>query len=245
MEKILAERASAIRVIPCEDEKDPILRLVGGEGDAAMFLTLQGRLLLARHGLASAIEVAGEPLFIQETRFALRRDDAASLVRINEALKILAKSDERIRSVKTVVQRLRPPILDDLGLAAAFEWQCREIERKAGIKVLCHIQPESIAASDETETALFRILQEGLTNVVRHAAASRITVLLTLVEGVITLEIEDDGRGMRDEEGRKAGSFGLLGIRERVRNLDRTVVMKPGVERGTVIRVILPAEQRA
>lgn len=123
----------------------------------------------------------------------------------------------------TMVQRfatdLRPALLDHFGLAATIEWQTEQFSNHTGIPCDLELDQDDIALDTEQSTALFRILQEALTNIARHAEASRIRVALSRHRGFLHLRIEDDGKGVAENQIHAPGSLGLLGMRERARAL--------------------------
>jgi tetratricopeptide (TPR) repeat protein len=142
---------------------------------------------------------------------------------------MLDLTDSSIQTVKRISTELRPRVLDDLGLGAAMEWQAGEFERRTGIKCAVKIDPENLELDKELSTSLFRIFQESLTNVARYAEASKVEVRLVKMGGMLELSIQDNGKGIIDEEGSKKKSFGLIGMRERVRYLggEFTIVADP------------------
>lgn len=117
--------------------------------------------------------------------------------------------------MRNIINDLRPPVLD-LGLNVAIEWQVGQFQRRSGIH--CHLAWNSGAAGldERVATALFRIVQEALTNVLRHANASEVTITLGGTARAVNMAITDNGRGAQPEDCCRAGSFGLGGIRERV-----------------------------
>ncbi len=148
--------------------------------------------------------------------------------------------DTTIGSVRRITSELRPLMLDDLGLFAAVGWLAEDIAKKTGLEVerrLDAVEPEIDA---DTSSALFRILQESLTNVVRHADASCVQVSLRVVDDCLTLRVEDDGRGMEQADRGKPRSFGLLGIRERAYILGGEVRIASAPGHGTSIEVTVP-----
>jgi PAS domain S-box-containing protein len=153
--------------------------------------------------------------------------------------------DDTIKSVRRIATELRPGILDDLGLTAAIEWQTQEFQTRTGIR--CEFVAERGNGIEDADkrTALFRILQETLTNVARHAHATEVVVSLQQDEDHYELCVKDNGRGITDAEmvGRK--SLGLLGIQERARLLggDVRIIGRPGT--GTTITVRVPVERRS
>ena len=150
--------------------------------------------------------------------------------------------DKTIRMVRQVASQLRPAALN-LGIVPALEWLVQEIGPRNGIACVLETDGE-IAMDDVHATAIFRIVQESLTNIARHAGASHIEISLLHRGGEIVLRIADDGRGF-DPEHTRPGSFGLLGIRERAQALDARadIVSAPGAGCVVSIRIPFPGEQ--
>jgi PAS domain S-box-containing protein len=143
--------------------------------------------------------------------------------------------DQAIWTVKALSTELRPGVLDKFGLAAAIEWQCEEFSRRMQIKCSCSVPEQELSLSNEISTALFRILQEALTNVAVHSQATSVELTLKVDGSRVTLTIVDNGRGITEDEIQAPTSLGLLGMRERVEFLKGsfTVTGKPG--KGTTI----------
>jgi PAS domain S-box-containing protein len=145
-----------------------------------------------------------------------------------------------IRTVRRISTELRPGILDELGVAAAIEWVAKDFQERTGIA--CTVAMKGVEKVEDTvrATAIFRIVQEALTNVTRHAAASRVRVSLEMRKDALVLQVVDNGIGIGEERIFDTRSLGLIGIRERVLLLggEATISGKPG--RGTQVRVILP-----
>lgn len=151
--------------------------------------------------------------------------------------------DTTVEKVRMVSAELRPGILDDFGLAAAIEWQADEFQRRTG--VICQISLDgNMTLDDATCTALFRILQETLTNVARHAQAANVNVSLLEESGAAVLQISDDGKGITEEQISSPGSLGLLGIRERAHALQGEVAFTGVQGRGTTVRATIPLSKR-
>jgi len=148
--------------------------------------------------------------------------------------------DTTIQGVRRIATELRPGVLDDLGLVPAMEWQLQEFQKRSGIR--CKFIPslEEVALDAEETTVLFRILQEALTNVARHASATRVEVSLDEEQGYVCLRVQDNGRGITDSEVNGSRSFGLMGMRERVklRSGDFYIEGTPG--QGTTVVIKLP-----
>jgi PAS domain S-box-containing protein len=145
-----------------------------------------------------------------------------------------------IRTVRKISTELRPGILDELGVIAAIEWMAKDFQRRTGIGCKVTIRAVDTISDAILATAIFRIVQEAMTNVMRHAAASQVNVSLEKKDDTLIIEVRDNGIGIR--EGRIFGtkSLGLLGMRERVLLLGGETVIsgKPG--EGTLLRVTLP-----
>jgi PAS domain S-box-containing protein len=149
--------------------------------------------------------------------------------------------DMTIKSIKKICTELRPAILDHLGLGTAIQWQAQEFQNRAGISCEVVVE-ESLEVSSAQATALFRIFQEALTNVLRHANATRVTASLKGEFGKIELKISDNGKGITEDDISKPNSFGLLGMRERVYPWRGNVSISSIPGEGTRIDVILPQE---
>ena len=151
----------------------------------------------------------------------------------------LLQIDTTIKSVRQIINDLRPTVLD-LGLSAAVEWQVNQFQRRTGIQ--CEIQDDhgEIALPDHCATAFFRILQESLTNIVRHANATRVKVELRLNGGWLSLTVRDNGCGLPPGGRNKYGSFGLVGIEERIVILGGTCAVFSEPDGGTTVMVSAP-----
>ncbi len=153
---------------------------------------------------------------------------------------LISLVDGTIQTVKRICSELRPTLLDDLGLAAAIEWQAEEFQRRTNIVTYVSIVPEDIQPESKLSISLFRIVQEALTNVARHSGANKVLIKVHAHNDHINLEIHDDGKGILEENITKPNSFGLLGIRERVYNWGGEVTFKN--EKGTLVSVKIPRE---
>jgi signal transduction histidine kinase len=142
--------------------------------------------------------------------------------------------------VKSIITKLRPGLLDDLGLSAAIEWQAKDFQQHTGIVCEVHSEPEEISINSEISTAVFRIFQETLTNITRHSGATRVKVDLIQNNNILKLQVHDNGRGITAEEINDPKSFGLIGIRERAQYWHGTIEIKGKPEAGTTITVHFP-----
>jgi len=146
-----------------------------------------------------------------------------------------------VKAVKRISTGLRPALLDDLGLVAAMEWQAGEFQARTGIKTGLSFKPDDIIVDNERATALFRIFQEVLTNVARHAAATRIDASLRKEGGVLELSMSDNGKGIGQKMINSSKSLGLIGMRERCQHLGGAIAIRGKPGQGTTITVNLPA----
>jgi signal transduction histidine kinase len=152
--------------------------------------------------------------------------------------------DSTVDSVRSISTQLRPPILDDLGLEAAVEWQATEFGRQSGINCHLDLRIGDRFVQNEHATAAFRILQEALVNVARHAQAQNVTVEIRLVEDILLLTVSDDGCGIGDATLSSAHSIGLIGMRERAAALGGTVNIGRRESGGTKVELELPLERK-
>jgi PAS domain S-box-containing protein len=206
--RALSERIEAIR----EEERTGIAREIHDElGQALTALKMDIAWVKRRVGAADGI---GEKL-----------DDMSRT------------ADEIIHAVRRISAELRPGILDDLGLQAAIEWQADEFTGRTGIP--CRVDPAlgDVQLERGLATAVFRIFQEALTNVARHADATEVLVAVALKRGQVVLEVSDDGIGVTEKAPR---GLGLLGMRERARQLGGDCVVRRRDPRGTTVALSLP-----
>jgi signal transduction histidine kinase len=151
-----------------------------------------------------------------------------------------AQIDRMVHTVRDLAARLRPEALDELGLPAAIKWQAREFQLRAGIRCNVTLPLEERILDQDRATAVFRIFQELLTNVARHAAATKVDVALRYVDDSLLLEVNDDGRGIVETAIRSPSSLGLLGMRERAAPFGGRLEIGPRRGRGTSARVLIP-----
>lgn len=158
---------------------------------------------------------------------------------------MVANLDMTLDTMRELSTRLRPSVLDDLGLAAAVEWQVSEFGRRTGIRCDLSLGEDGVEIDRSRDIAIFRILQESLTNVSRHADADRVRVRLTREQGDLILEVEDNGNGAEIEELSGHQALGILGMRERARGLGGVVAIHAGESGGTVVTLKVPAGSRS
>jgi PAS domain S-box-containing protein len=167
----------------------------------------------------------------------LIRKTGAKLAEIADLL------EEAIQTVRDIATELRPSVLDTLGLRAAIHWQAKEFERRTGIHCVITLCREPGNLSDDKATALFRIFQEVLTNITRHAKASKVKIELVESSDELLLTVHDNGVGISEEQRRNTKSLGLLGMRERATIFGGSVTVKGEPKRGTTVQVTMPLDK--
>ena len=153
---------------------------------------------------------------------------------------MVTAADTAIRSVQKIATKLRPAVLDSLGLCAAVEWLARDFQTRSGIEHRASVPEGELPVGPDTATAAFRILQESLTNVLRHANATRVDIVLRQDGDRLVLRVQDNGTGLPPETVNDPLSIGLVGMRERALLLggELTIQSQPGG--GTAVEVRLP-----
>ena len=151
--------------------------------------------------------------------------------------------DTTIETVRKISTDLRPAILDDFGLLAAIEWQLKEFQQRTGIKCKIAQQSNDVILDQGRAVALFRIVQEALTNVARHANAMNVEVTLKEGDGRVLLQIKDNGRGVKEEEITSSKSIGIVGMRERARLYGGQMRIKGIPGKGTTVKVSIPLKE--
>ena len=159
------------------------------------------------------------------------RQKRAAMVKLVEAA---------VAATRKVVTDLRPSILDDLGLAAALRWQAGEFQKHTGAIVHVEADGSKLAIDHARSLTLFRVFQETLTNVARHAKATEVWVQLSASNGAYLLQVRDNGVGMAEADLNKPTSHGIRGMRERVRELGGDVSVKSELGGGTSFVVSIP-----
>jgi signal transduction histidine kinase len=185
----------------------------------------------------------GQALTILKMDLSLFRkmfpEDQTSILEKTDAMSRLI--DKTIQTVQRISTDLRPGLLDDLGLSAAIEWQLGEFQKRTGITCKIIIDPRDVTFDRDRNTALFRIFQETLTNIARHAGATEVSVSLGQKDGQVELEVQDNGRGITEKELTHPKSFGLIGIRERAIIFGGDSSVKGSAGKGTTVTVKIPA----
>jgi PAS domain S-box-containing protein len=152
--------------------------------------------------------------------------------------------DTAIRAVRRICTDLRPSVLDDLGLVAAIEWQTREFQGRTGIRCTTSLTGGALDLPKGMATAVFRILQESLTNIARHSRATQAKVTLRLRSRMLLLKVADNGVGITREQASARRSLGLLGMRERAIQWQGRVEVSGAPRGGTIVLLQVPLEQK-
>jgi signal transduction histidine kinase len=168
-----------------------------------------------------------------------------NLVEIEKLTRILRSIDGAINSVRRIATELRPAVLDTLGLTAAIEWQAKDFQDRTGIKCKLDAMEDDIQLDDETATTVFRIFQESLTNVARHANATEVGVGVERMDGRLIMQIEDNGKGLDPSALQGRHSLGIIGMQERVRLLNGELTIEGRDGLGTTVRVEVPIARDA
>jgi signal transduction histidine kinase len=153
---------------------------------------------------------------------------------------MLTMLDDTLAALRRISSDLRPLMLDDLGLNAAIEWLARDTGRRMGIAVTVQLGEADPPVHDRVATAVYRMVQEALTNVARHARASAVQITLGHTDDELELTVEDNGTGFAQQASPRAGSFGLLGMRERADLLGGRLELGNAPGGGARLTVRLP-----
>jgi signal transduction histidine kinase len=160
---------------------------------------------------------------------------------LRERTKIMAQCiDETIQTVRRIATELRPGVLDSAGLIAALDWQAQQFEKQTGIQCRVRSTVRETLLDRDLNTAFFRIFQETLTNIIRHAHATKVDVRFVSTTGSLVLVVKDDGRGISETEIHNTKSLGLLGMRERAALLGGELRLRGQPGKGTTVTVSIP-----
>lgn len=163
-------------------------------------------------------------------------DPAVAVAKLNEMLSLL---DTSVAATRRIAADLRPLVLDDLGLVPAIEWLAHNFTQRTGVPCVLELD-QDIELQEPHATGVFRIVQESLVNVAKHAQASRVRVRVAREDDVMTLSVEDNGRGFRVNDRRKPQSLGLVGLRERAYLMQGTVQVSSEPGQGTRVQARIP-----
>jgi signal transduction histidine kinase len=183
----------------------------------------------------------GQALNTLKLRVAMLKDDipdgdTQSIIKISQINELI---DNVITVVKRLITELRPQLLDDLGLSAAIEWYVTEFEKNSGIKCFIFFEKEQFSFNPDLNISIFRIIQESLTNVARHSMATKVDISYYETENSIIFSIIDNGIGIKQENLSGSHSFGIIGMKERIKYWQGDISFL-GKDTGTTITVTIP-----
>ncbi|MBN2468432.1 MAG: sensor histidine kinase, partial [Deltaproteobacteria bacterium] len=165
---------------------------------------------------------------------------------VNEKIRSMScLIDKTIESLHKITSELRSDILDELGLDAALEWQIHEFRCRTGIDAVLRIDSQCAVKEKDLSLTIYRIFQEAMTNIVRHAAATKVEVTVRDKDGSVELEVKDNGKGISEEKIRASSSFGLMSMRERSYSLGGSLGITGERDKGTTVLARLPLSQEA
>jgi PAS domain S-box-containing protein len=173
---------------------------------------------------------------------ALPRGEASAMreIVVEKLESMSALIDTTVQTMRRIITQLRPVLLDSLGLSAAIEWLAEDFQHRTGITCQSRIRGEDGLADHDRATAVYRIVQETLTNVARHAGATHVEIVLEIHEGMLSLSVRDNGRGLTDEQVQAPGSFGIMGMKERALIFGGEVTLSSSGMGGTTVSLSLP-----
>lgn len=205
---------------------------------------LNHHLINAREDERAAISLMihdelGQALTALKIDLSWMRENNGSETALDKLERMIGTTNDIIRKVQRISSELHPKLLTDLGLADAVEWYCGEQQERTGICFELNLQ-EAIYSDFKTDLALFRILQEALTNVIRHAHATKVWISILYKEDGMKMTIADNGVGIVPEILNNLSSMGLFGMRERARQCNGTLNLELNSPVGTLITVFIP-----
>ena len=151
--------------------------------------------------------------------------------------------NDTISTIRSLVRQLRPPVLDHLTLVESLAWLAHDFEQRTGITCRFHSGAITATLAPQEASSVFRVVQEALTIVVRHAGASHVDIRLNERQNTLHLTVQDDGRGITTAQARGRDSFGLMGIRERVLSLSGTLEVEGHEGGGTCLHLTIPGRR--
>ncbi|MBT8381046.1 MAG: sensor histidine kinase, partial [Ignavibacteria bacterium] len=183
-------------------------------------------------------------LKIQITLLANKlRDDQKDLKeKINHLSQVI---DDSVESVQRITSKLRPNILDELGLIAAIEWQTQEFKKTTGKLFSLSFSSNEVIIDKEKSTVMFRIFQEAVTNIIRHASADHVYIALNYNHPKLILEVRDNGLGISSEQIKNPRSLGIIGMKERALAVGGEVTIEGIPTKGTTVNVEIPFDNES
>ncbi|HLP78121.1 MAG TPA: ATP-binding protein, partial [Candidatus Paceibacterota bacterium] len=159
---------------------------------------------------------------------------------LEKAVSATELTDMLAKSVQRIAAELRPGILDRLGLVMALSYEADQFHQRTGLACQIRVPEEEITLPNESVTAVFRIFQEAMTNIARHAEASEVNIDFRLESDSLVLEVRDNGKGIKPGDLVGDRSLGVLGMKERARQMDADISFKPSPNGGTVVTLRIP-----
>ncbi|MBI5640031.1 MAG: PAS domain S-box protein [Nitrospirae bacterium] len=173
----------------------------------------------------------------------IKRKDSVHKSVSDKLMTVSELIDIAVQDIQRICSELRPRVLDHLGLWAAIRWEAKKFSERSGISCVLKIPRDGTKLPDVVSTALFRIFQEALTNVARHAGAKKVSVHLDIVDDTLVFRIRDNGKGIARQKIFGKNSFGIMGIRERVRDIGGTVTIEGIKNKGTTVKIEVPLDK--
>ena len=171
------------------------------------------------------------------------RDDQHALE--ERAQSMIQGIDSSIRLVQRIITELRPALLDDLGLEESILWYSEQFQERTGISCDVSLNMDDVELNTDKSVAIFRIIQESLTNIARHAEATKVTVNVEKTDHILLVNISDNGKGITQKEIEARDSFGVMGIRERVEFFGGNVTITGKPNMGTTVLLSMPQDDKA
>ena len=193
-----------------------------------------------RHIARELHDELGQRLTVLKMSLAIPKKTAATGLPVDHLASMIEMIDETAAAVRRIAADLRPAMLDDLGLNAAVEWLVKDWSRRMGVPVDLQLEAEDPPIGDSASTALYRMVQETLTNIARHAQATQVTVALRCQPDAVTLTVQDNGVGLSAEHALHPAAHGLLGMRERCQMLGGHIDIVTAQGGGVRVTVQLP-----
>jgi signal transduction histidine kinase len=240
---------SAIRKKEMQDEKNRIAYELKKSHEELRLLVNRHQISIEEERMNIARDLhdeLGQVLTALKIDIAMLRKKLTSGKRMTEdaiqdEFAAISKTIDKISmSAKEISAGLRPETLDDLGILDAIQWQATEFEKRNQITCQLFLSTDHLDITKELSIALFRIVQEALTNVARHAGATSVQIYLDSLDSVLFLEILDNGKGIEDEKIKSSKSLGIIGLRERVQLLHGNFFIGKAKGGGTKVSIMIP-----
>ena len=193
-----------------------------------------------RHIARELHDELGQRLSVLKMALATPKGPASTGLPVDHLASMVEMIDETAAAVRRIAADLRPAMLDDLGLNAAVEWLVKDWSHRMGVPVDLQLEVEDPPIGDSASTALYRMVQETLTNIARHAQATQVTVALRCQPDTVTLTVQDNGVGLSAAPAVRPAAHGLLGMRERCQMLGGHIDIVSAQQGGVRVTVQLP-----